>query len=181
MSEQEKAQEVPAYAARLLTPRERVRYLTRPRLLPLYMLVFMAVVAPALVVFSVVVEPGFIRLLSIPAIPLLGGFAGYLLHSPMILVTDRRVLFASRFRKPLLLDLEKLEAMRVKQNPLERLLGYGALHLLVHSSEDLGEGVFLQFKLEKLPDAASLGSAISAGAGALRIDGAKEEELPTGL
>lgn len=172
---------LPAYAARLLTPRESVRHLTRPRLLPLYMFVFISVVVLALVVFSVVVEPGFIRLLAIPAFPLLGGFAGYILHSPVIFVTDRRVVFARRFSKPLLLDLEALEAMKVKQNSLGLLFGYGALHLLVRPPEDLGKGVFLQFKLEKLPHAASLESAISAAAGARKIDRAKKDVRPHGL
>ena len=181
MSEQEITQKMPAHAARLLTPREGIRYLTRPRLLPLYMLVFMAAVVLGVILFSAVIEdPGFMRLLSIPAIPVLEGFAGYLLHSPVILVTDRRVVSASRFRKPLFLDLEKLEAMQVKQNPLGRLLGYGTLVLLSHPPRDLGEGVFLRFVLKKLPDASSLGSAILAAADAIRIDGAKEGELPTG-
>jgi hypothetical protein len=133
------------------------------------MLAFMVAVVLGIVAFSVVIkDPGSMRLLSIPTISVLGGFAGYLIHSPVILVTDRRVIFANRLCKALLIDLEKLEAMRIKQNPLGRLLGYGALHLLVHPPEDLGEGVSLQFRLEKLPDAASLRSAILAAAGALR-------------
>jgi hypothetical protein len=169
LSEQEIAQKVPAYAAPLLTPCEGVRYLTRPRLLPLYVLVLMAAVVLGVVVFSAVIEdPGFMRLLIIPSIPLLGGFAGYLIHSPVILVTDRRIISARRFFKPLSLDLEKLEALRVQQNPLGRLLGYGTLVLLFHPPRDLGEGVFLRFELKKLPDAASLGSGILAAAGALR-------------
>jgi hypothetical protein len=136
----------------------------------------MAVVVLGVVVISAMIEdPGFMRLLSIPTIPVLGGFAGYLIHSPVILVTDCRVIFANRFCKPLLIDLEKLEAMRIKQNPLGRLLGYGELHLLVHPPEDLGEGLSLQFKLEKLPDAPSLGLMITEAAGALRIEGTEEE------
>jgi hypothetical protein len=140
------------------------------------MFVFMAAVVLGLVVFSAVIEdPGFLRLLSIPALPVLGGIAGYFLHSPVILVTDRRVVFARRFRKPLSLDLEKLEKMRVQQTPLGRLLGYGTLHLLFPHPRDHGEGVFLNYSLEKLPDAASLASAISVAARALRIDAAMEE------
>jgi hypothetical protein len=140
------------------------------------MLVFMALVVLGVVVISAMIEdPGFMRLLSIPTIPVLGGFAGYLIHSPVILVTDRRVIFANRFCKPLLIDLEKLEAMRIKQNPLGRLIGYGANHLLAHRPEDLGQGVSLLFKLENIPDAASVVSMISEAAGALRIEGTKEE------
>lgn len=121
------------------------------------------------VVFSSVIEdPGFMRLLIIPAIPVLGGFAGYLIHSSVILVTNRRIISARRFFKSLSLDLEKLETLRVQQNPLGRLLGYGTLVLLFHPPRDLGEGVFLRFELKKLPDSTSLGSAILAAAGTLR-------------
>ena len=168
MSEREMAQGVPAYAARLLAPREGVRYLTQPHWVSLDLLVVMAAVVLALVGYSVVVEPGFIRLLSLPAIPLLGSFAAALTFSPVILVTDRRVVSARRFCEPLSLGLERLEAIRVQQTPLGRLLGYGKLLLVVQPPQDLGAGVFVRFTLTNLPDAASLGSAISAAAGALR-------------
>jgi hypothetical protein len=159
---------VPAYAARLLTLREDVRYLTRPRLLPLYMLVFIVAVVLGVVVFSLVIkDPEFMRLLTIPAIPVLGGVAGYLVHFPVILVTNSRVISASRFSKPLSLDLEKLEALRIKRNRLGRLIGHGTLVLLVQPPRDLGEGVFLRFELKKVPDAPSLSSAILAAARAL--------------
>jgi hypothetical protein len=160
---------VPAHAARLLATGEGVRYLTRPRLLPLNMLVFMAAVVLCVVAFSVVIEdPGFMRLLSIPAFPLLGGIAANFLHSPVILVTDRRIVSARRFLKPLSLELEKLEKTRVQQTPVGRLLGYGTLHLLFPHPRDRSEGVFLNYSLERLPDAASLASAVSAAASALR-------------
>jgi hypothetical protein len=129
----------------------------------------------------VIEDPGFMRLFIIPAIPVLGGFAGYLIHSPVILVTDRRIVSARRFFKPLYLDLEKLDTLRVQQNPLGRLLGYGTLVLLLHPPQDLGEGVFLRFELKKLPDPASLGSAILATANAFRNRHSMEEQLPTGL
>ena len=174
MPDQETAQGIPAHAARLLLPREGVRYRTRPRVLSLGMLVFMAVVALALVVFSIIVEPGFIRMLSLPAIPVVGSLAAFLAHRPVIFVTDRRIVFARRFLKPMSLDLERLEAFRVRQNPLGRLLGYGDLLLLFRPPQDLGEGVFLRFTLSRLPDAASLGSAASAAASALKNDAAAE-------
>jgi hypothetical protein len=168
------ARGVPAHAARLLAPEEGVRYVTRPRLMSLDVLLVMTAVVLGLVLFSMLVEPGFIRLLSLPAFPLLGGFAGRLTLSPVIFVTDRRLVFARRFCKPLSLDLERLKAIRVQQKPLGRLLRYGNLVLLFQPLQDLGEGVFIRFKLEKLPDAVSLGSAISAAAGALGIDVAQE-------
>lgn len=160
---------VPAHAARLLAPGERVRYLTRPRLLSLHMFVFIAAVVFGVVVFSVMIEdPGFMRLLSIPAFPLLGGIVAYLLHWPVTFVTDRRVVSARRFVKPLSLDLENLEKMLVQQTRLGRLLGYATLHLLFPHPRDRSEGVFLNYSLEQLPDAASLAAAISVAAGALR-------------
>lgn len=157
---------MPAYAARLLEPHEGVRYLTRPCLLSMGMLVVMTVVVLGLVIFSIIVEPGFIRLLSLPAFPLLGGFIAFLVHSPVIFVTDSRIVFARRFMKPLSLGLERLEGIQVRQNSLGRLLGYGELILLFQPSQDLGKGVFLQFALSRLPDAASLDSEISAAANA---------------
>ncbi|MCE5263227.1 MAG: hypothetical protein LLG97_06810 [Deltaproteobacteria bacterium] len=169
MSAEGIARKVPAHAARLLAPGEEVRYLTRPRLLPMCMLVFTAAVVLAVVVFSAVIEdPGFMRLLSIPALPLVGGIAAYFLHSPAILVTDHRVLSARRFVKPLSLDLENLEKTLVRQTRLGRLLGYGTLHLLFPHPPDRSEGVFLNYSLERLPDAASLAAAVSEAAGALR-------------
>ncbi len=166
---QEIVQRVPAHVRRQLTFSEEVRYLTRPRLLPLYMLVFIAAVVLGMAVFSAVIEdPGFLRLLSIPALPVLGGVIGYFIQSPVIAVTNSRIISAGRFLKPRCLDLEKLQALRVEQNLLGRLIGYGTLVLLFHPREDRGEGVFLQFELKKLPDGPSLSSAILAAAGALR-------------
>ena len=180
MSSQYVAQKMPAYAVRLLAPGEGVRYLTRPRLLPLYMIVFMVAVVLTMVAFSVMIEdPGFLRLLSIPALPVLGAIAGHCLLSPVMLVTDRRVVSAQRFLKPLSLDLERLVKIQAQQTPLGRFLGYGALHLLFPHPRDHGEGVFLSYSLEKLSDATSLASAISTAARALRIDAAMEEQLST--
>ncbi len=159
---------VPVHAARLLGLGEEVRYLMRPRVLPLYMLMGMATIVFAVGFVSVVIEdPGFMRLLSIPAIPMLGGIVGHLIHCPVILVTNRRILSASRFFKPLSLGLEELKALSVKQNPLGRLIGYGTLVLLVHPSQNVGGGAFLKFELKKLPDASALDRAILAAAAAL--------------
>lgn len=153
---------MPAHVARLLATGEGVRYLTRPRLLPMRMLVFLAAVVLGVVVFSVVIEdPGFMRLLSIPALPLVGGIVAHFLLSPVIFVTGQRVVSARRFLRPLSLDLDKLEQIRIEQTPLGRFLGYGTLHLLFPHPQDRGEGVVLNYSLEKLPDAASLASAIS--------------------
>ena len=49
----------------------------------------------------------------------LGSLAAALTFSPVILVTDRRVVSARRFCEPLSLDLERLEAIRVQQTPLD--------------------------------------------------------------
>jgi hypothetical protein len=179
LSDRKISHKVPAYAARLLAPCEGVRYLTRPRLLPLRLLVFMVAIVLAMVAFSIVIEdPGFLRLLSIPALPVLGGIAAYVLHSPVILITDHHIVSARRFCKPLSFDLESLERMHVRQTPLERFLGYGTLLLLFPHPQNHGEGVFLSYSLEKLPDATSLASAISMAVRDLRNDATVKEKQP---
>jgi hypothetical protein len=118
----------------------------------------------ALVVFSAIVEPGFIRLLALPAFPLVGMCAGSVLHSPVIFVTDRRIVYARRFEKPQAFELAKLKATRVKQTRLERLLSFGELHLLFDPPEDRGEGVFLAYTLSRLPDPNALSIKIQSAA-----------------
>ena len=167
-SEVETTIKLPRYAARLLAPHEKVSYLTRPRTLSLGMFVVMSALFSVMVVFSIIIKDlGFLRLLSLPAFPLLGSIAASLLHSPVIFVTERRIVFARRFQKPLSLDLEQLVQIRVQQNRLGRLLGYGELLLLVPHPQNRGEGVFLSYTLSKLPDVTSLSSALFVDAGAL--------------
>ena len=55
--------------------------------------------------------------------------------------------------------------MGLQQRAVERLLGYGRLHLLVRPPGDLGEDVFLRYELSRLPDACALTAAISTAAG----------------
>jgi hypothetical protein len=89
MSGQETTIKLPRYAARLVAPCEKVSYLTRPRTLSLGMFVVMSAVFSVMVVFSIIImDLGFLRLLSLPVFPLLGSLAASLLHSPVILVTD---------------------------------------------------------------------------------------------
>ncbi|RLJ65173.1 PH domain-containing protein [Sulfurisoma sediminicola] len=169
MSAQAMARKVPAHAARLLAPGESVRHLVRPRAVPLRMLLTLGTIFVALAAFSAVVEPGFIRLGVLPALPLVGGYAAHMVHSPAILVTDRRIVSAARWQRPLSVDLERLAAFKVQQGALERRLGYGTVFLLVQPPEDLGEGVFLSFELARIPDAESLGTAVSAALADLRV------------
>lgn len=155
---------LPAYAATLLAADEIVCYRTRPRAMRLDMLLVLGAIVAALAIFSAAVEPGFIRLAILPALPLAGAHCGYLLHSPVIFVTDRRVVSAGRFLQPLSIDLARLKAARVQQSGFERRLGYGSLFLLVQPLQDLGEGVFVRYALPRLPDASALGSAIVTAA-----------------
>lgn len=156
---------MPRYATRLLFPHESIGYVTRPRAISLGMLLALGTILLALAVFSAIVDPGFIRLASLPAFPLLGATLGSLIHRPVIFVTDRRVVSASRGQKPLSIDLDRLKAMGLQQRALERLLGYGSVQLLVQPPEPLGEGVFLRYKLSRIPDARALAAAISTAAG----------------
>lgn len=165
--EQEMKEKLPAHATRLLEPYEEILYLTRPRMFSLGMVVVMTTVILALAVFSIIVEPGFIRLLALPACPLLGGIAGRLLHTPVIFVTDRRIVFARRFLKPLSHPLEKLVEMRVRQNRLGRLLGQGDLFLFFTPPQNANRGFFQQVALLKIPDVGSLSSAISSARDAI--------------
>lgn len=155
----------PAYAARLLGPHERIRHIARPRWVALRMLMFFGGTILALAVFSVVIQDiGFIRLASLPAFPLLGSLLAKLTLSPVIFVTDRRVVFAHRFHKPLIVDLECLKIIRLEQSSLTRLLGFSELHLLFKPPDGNPEGFLLSITLPRLPDAIPLGSAIIAAA-----------------
>lgn len=156
---------MPAHATRLLVAHERIGYVTRPRAVSLGILLALGTILLALAVFSAIVDPGFIRLASLPAFPLLGAQLGNLLHRPVIFVTDRRVVSARRGQKPLSIDIDRLRAIRLQQSTVERHLAYGTVYLLVKTAEDLGEGVFLQYELSRLPDARALAAAISTAAG----------------
>ncbi|MDQ5987280.1 MAG: hypothetical protein CSYNP_03020 [Syntrophus sp. SKADARSKE-3] len=169
LNENEIDKKLPAHAAELLGPSEAIGYVTHPRLLSSSMLLVMTAVISGLILFSVVVEPRFIRLMALPAMPLLGGFAARLMHSPVIFVTDYRIVSARRFCKPISINLDQLAAFRVRQNFLERLLGYGDILLLVHPRQYLGEGIYLKFTLSRLPDADSFNSAISKAAAAIGV------------
>ena len=164
------AQRVPAYVTRLLAPGEGVRHLTRPSWVALDLLVLMLPVALGLVVYSALLEPGFIRLLALPALPLLGSMAAAFSRAPLIVVTDRRFMFARRFRALRYLSLEWLEAIRVHQHWGGRLLGYGELLLSIRRPPGMAEPGVFGIRLGNLPDAAALGSAISAAAAALHLD-----------
>lgn len=153
---------LPAHAARLLEPGERVRYLTRPRTVRLGLLLVLGGVVLALAVFSAIVEPGFFRLAILPSLPFVGAYAGRLLHAPAILVTDRRILFARRWMPALSIGLAAVRGLRLRQSRTERLFGYGTLDVLAQPPMDRGEGVFLAYALTPLPDAAGLASAIAA-------------------
>ncbi|MBL8488391.1 MAG: PH domain-containing protein [Rhodocyclaceae bacterium] len=163
MGEKDRVRELPAHAARLLAPGEGVRHVTRPRAVRLGLLLFLGGIVLALAVFSAIVEPGFIRLAVLPALPLVGAHAGRMLHSPAIFVTDRRLVFARRWMPALVVGMADVKGLRVRQSALERLLGYGTLDVLVQPPEDRGEGVFLSYALTPLPDAAALASVLAEG------------------
>jgi hypothetical protein len=166
---------VPVHVARLLSPGETIRYLTRPRPMSLGVLSTMTMAVLAVAAFSIVIEqPGFIGLLAVPGAPLIGGIGGYLLHAPVIFVSNGRLVMAARFREPQIFDLQLLEAVRIKQNALERRLGFGEVWLLFLPLENRGEGLFFQFKLSRVPDAAALADAITSAARSLREQAAED-------
>lgn len=164
MRARETVKKIPGHAVKLLLPHESVCYVTRPRWVSFDMYVFNVSIALALVVFSAIVEPGFIRMLALPAFPLLGMMSAGFVHAPVIFVTDRRIVYARRFEEPEAFELDKLRATRVKQKRLERLLSYGELHLLFQPPEDKGEGVFLSYTFSRLPDPSALHNAVVSAA-----------------
>jgi hypothetical protein len=123
MAAQGMALRVPAHAAKLLVPGEGVRHLALPRAVPLRMLLTLGSIFLALAVFAAVVEPGLISLGVLPGLPLVGGYAAHMVHAPAILVTDRRIVSAARWQRPLSIDLERLVAYMVQQGALERRRG----------------------------------------------------------
>ncbi|MBL8490993.1 MAG: PH domain-containing protein [Rhodocyclaceae bacterium] len=163
MAEKDRIRELPAHAARLLAPGERVRHVTRPRAVRLGLLLFLGGIVLALAVFSAIVEPGFFRLAVLPALPLVGAHAGRMLHAPAIFVTDRRLVFARRWMPALVVGLADVKGLRVHRSTLERLFGYGTLDVLVQPPEDCGEDVFMSYALAPLPDAPALASALADG------------------
>ncbi len=167
---QQSAKALPGNASRIPAPNETVRDLTRPRAMRLGMLLVLGSILSALAKFSVIVEPGFIRLATLPALPLLGAHIAQLAHSRVIFVTDRRVVSAGRWSKPLSIKLVRLRAIRVQQSGLESRLRHGRLFLLVQPPQELGEGVFLTYELPRLADASTLGSAIAEATAMLGIE-----------
>jgi len=160
---------LPAHATRILEPGESVLYLTRPRWVPLDFLSVVAVIALGLVVYAVLVEPGFIGLLILPALPFVGRFAAALTYSQIIFVTENRLMVARRFNQPLSLGLEWLKAIRIQQNRVQRMLGYGKLFLLVRVPRNHNQEALFQIKLTSLPDAAALALVITGAASAKGI------------
>ncbi len=167
-----KTKRLPSHAARLLMPNEEIRYLTRPRWVSLQILLVFGFIVLALAICSVLLEdPGFFRLASLPGFPLLGGYAAHLTLCPVIFVTDHRIIYARRWNQPLCIDFEKLRGLRIQQSPLQRVLGFGEMSLLIDPIQKPKPGVFLQFTLSRLPDAIALKSAIDiASEGHLQHD-----------
>lgn len=153
---------MPRHAVRLLAVGERLLYVTRPLVARPSLLAALGAIVLALGVFSMIVDPGFFRLAILPLLPVLGASAGRLLHAPVVFVTDRRVVSASRWLRPRSIDLPRVRGVRVRQTALERLVGPGAVAVLVQPIEDVREGVFLCCDFAALPDPQALASAICA-------------------
>ena len=162
---------LPGHAARLLAPGETLRFVTRPRAARLGMVLVLGGIFIVLAIFSAIVEPGFIRLGILPALPLIGAHFGNLIIGPVIFVTDRRVVSAARGQKPLCIDLRRVKLVRVSQKKLERLFRYGDVYLFEPHPIDKREGFYTGYSLDMVADAQGLAAAIS-DALALDLDAA---------
>jgi hypothetical protein len=171
-----KTKRLPSHAAKLLTPNEEVHYLTRPRWVSLQILLVFGSIVLVLAICSVLLEdPGFFRLASLPGFPLMGSYAAHLTLSPVVFVTDHRIISARRWNQPLSIDFEKLRKIRIQQSRLQRLLGFGEMSLLIDPIQNPRPGVFVQFTLSRLPDAIALETAIATFAGACSCLGQSAE------
>ncbi len=162
---------LPGHAARLLAPGETVRFVTRPRAARLGMVLVLGSIFIVLAIFSAIVEPGFIRLGVLPALPLIGAHFGNLIISPVIFVTDRRVISAARGQKPLCVDLRRVKAVKISQKKLERFFRYGDVYLLESHPFENRDGFYTGNSLDMVADAQGLAAAVS-DACALDPDGA---------
>ncbi len=159
------APRIPRYAAKLLAPDEQVVFVTHPRAARLGLVLTLGSIFLVLAVFAAIVQPGMIGLGVLPGLPLLGAHFGHLVISPVIFVTDRRVVSAARGQKPLSVDLAKVKRVLLSQKKLERIFHYGDVDVLIHHPVAQQEGSYIGYGLAMVADASGLVEAISAGAG----------------
>lgn len=159
------ARKIPRYAAKLLAPDEHVVFVTHPRAVRLGLALTLGSIFLVLAIFAAIVQPGMIGLGVLPGLPLLGAHFGHLLISPVIFVTNRRVVSAARGQKPLSVDLIKVKRVLLSQKRLERVFGYGDVDVLVHHPFSPQEGTYVGYGMAMVADASGLVAAISAGAG----------------
>lgn len=152
---------IPRHAARLLVPGETVRFVAHPRAARLGMVLTLGGIFVVLAVFSAIVEPGLIRLGILPVLPLIGAHLGQLLMSPVILVTDRRVISAARGQRPLCVDLNRIKVVRISQKKLERFFAYGDVYLLEPHPTEQREGFYVGQALDRVADPQRLAAAVT--------------------
>lgn len=153
---------IPGHAECLLAPGETVSFITHPRAARLGMQLVLGGIFLALAIFSLIVEPGFIRLGILPALPLIGAHFGSMLIRPVIMVTNRRVISAARGQRPLSVELGRASVVRVSQKKLERIFGYGDVYLLAPHPAAVGPITYVGQVLEMVADAHGLAAAVSA-------------------
>lgn len=159
------APRIPRYAAKLLAPDEQVVFVTHPRAARLGLVLTLGSIFLVLAIFAAIVEPGMIGLGVLPGLPLLGAHVGHLVISPVIFVTDRRVVSAARGQKSLAVDLAVVKRVRLSQKTLERFFHYGDVDVLIRHPVDQREGTYIGYEMAMVADARGLAEAISAGAG----------------
>lgn len=157
------ARKIPRYAAKLLAADEHVVFVTHPRAVRLGLALTLGGIFLVLAIFAAIVQPGMIGLGVLPGLPLLGAHFGHLVISPVIFVTNRRVVSAARGQKPLSVDLIKVKRVLLSQKRLERLFGYGDVDVLIHHPLSPQERTYVGYGMAMVADASGLVAAISAG------------------
>jgi hypothetical protein len=154
-----------------LEPEEQVLAASRPRWLASELLAALAGISFCLLLYALLVEPGFVQLLSLPACPVLGTLVANLVLRPVAFVTDRRIVFANRFHRPLARRLDRLEAVHVGRPRLGRLLRFGTLFMAFRpEAEGLPPGAREGLTLERLPDPEGLAAVAVGQARRLGVD-----------
>ncbi len=159
------APRIPRYAAKLLAPDEQVVFVTHPRAVRLGLVLTLGSIFLVLEVFAAIVQPGMIGLGVLPGLPLLGAHFGHLVISPVIFVSDRRVVSAARGQRPLSVDLVKVKRVLLRQKKLERIFHYGDVDVLIQHPATPQEGGYIGYEMAMVADAKGLVGAICAGAG----------------
>jgi hypothetical protein len=141
MVEKKSRAEAAPQVLRHLRGGEHVQYVGRYHWASQDVLIVMGPIMLAVGVFSVLVEPGFVRIAILPGLPFLIGLVIWLSSwSARIVVTDQRLMLTGLFGLRSL-PLSEINEVGLEQSPTGRALDYAHVILFVEPSEADPEGV----------------------------------------